>query len=445
MPPVPGSRVRQLSQLARTLCCAPHLPPPPPFEPSIYVGSFSQFATMLSILAELLAVRGYSHERLDGSVTGDARQAAIDRFCRPGATTFAFLLSTRAGGVGINLTAADTVIIYDSDWNPQNDLQAMARSHRIGQTKRVKVFRLVTRGSYEAELVHSANLKLGLERAMNAHTQPAERGGEGEQGAEGGGAEGGGAEGGGAEGGGAEGRNGAKSAVGGYGPPRDRMAIERMLRCGAQEIALDDDSAFRQFSEADIEALLVSASTTSVLTASKEGSTFSKAAFVADGAQIDISDPDFWAKLLPGGVGSSSMGEAPDDADSAEHGRRRRRVREVEYLAGDDSDEEQDVHRRGVRRQARKHDSDFDAESSDDDEEHEDGGLGKRRGPSRPRARRAFDSDGEDEDATDAKLWGGAHAEGWRVHAKGGAHYIYVSAAVRDALCGSPGTVPGGG
>ena len=223
------------------------------------------------------------------------------------------------------------------------------------------------------------------------------------------------------------------------------MAIERMLRCGAQEIALDDDSAFRQFSEADIEALLVSASTTSVLTASKEGSTFSKAAFVADGAQIDISDPDFWAKLLPGGVGSSSMGEAPDDADSAEHGRRRRRVREVEYLAGDDSDEEQDVHRRGVRRQARKHDSDFDAESSDDDEEHEDGGLGKRRGPSRPRARRAFDSDGEDEDATDAKLWGGAHAEGWRVHAKGGAHYIYVSAAVRDALCGSPGTVPGGG
>ena len=68
-------------------------------------------------------------------VTGDARQAAIDRFCRPGSDTFAFLLSTRAGGVGINLTAADTCILFDSDWNPQNDLQAMARSHRIGQVR----------------------------------------------------------------------------------------------------------------------------------------------------------------------------------------------------------------------------------------------------------------------------------------------------------------------
>ena len=97
---------------------------------------FSQFAIMLNILGEFLALRDYSFERLDGSVTGDARQAAIDRFCKEGSTTFAFLLSTRAGGVGINLVAADTCIIFDSDWNPQNDLQAMARSHRIGQDKR---------------------------------------------------------------------------------------------------------------------------------------------------------------------------------------------------------------------------------------------------------------------------------------------------------------------
>jgi superfamily II DNA or RNA helicase len=72
-------------------------------------------------------------------VRGDARQAAIDRFSTT--DVFVFLLSTRAGGLGINLTAADTCIILDSDWNPQNDIQAMARSHRIGQTKTVKARR----------------------------------------------------------------------------------------------------------------------------------------------------------------------------------------------------------------------------------------------------------------------------------------------------------------
>ena len=69
-----------------------------------------------------------------------------------GSDRFVFLLCTRAGGLGINLTAADTVIIYDSDWNPQNDLQAQARCHRIGQNKAVKVYRLITRNTYEREM-----------------------------------------------------------------------------------------------------------------------------------------------------------------------------------------------------------------------------------------------------------------------------------------------------
>ena len=77
-----------------------------------------------------------------------------------------FILSTKAGGVGINLTAADTVIIYDSDWNPQNDLQATARCHRIGQTKEVTTYRLVTRNTYEGEMFARASRKLGLERAV---------------------------------------------------------------------------------------------------------------------------------------------------------------------------------------------------------------------------------------------------------------------------------------
>lgn len=77
-----------------------------------------------------------------------------------------FLLSTKAGGVGINLTAAQVVIIFDSDWNPQNDVQAIARAHRIGQTEEVKVFRLVTKNTYEAEMFERASKKLGLNQAI---------------------------------------------------------------------------------------------------------------------------------------------------------------------------------------------------------------------------------------------------------------------------------------
>lgn len=79
---------------------------------------FSQFIGMLDMVQEFLVLRGHRHERLDGRTTGNERQKSIDRFNRD-PTSFVFLLSTRAGGVGINLTAADTCIIYDSDWNPQ--------------------------------------------------------------------------------------------------------------------------------------------------------------------------------------------------------------------------------------------------------------------------------------------------------------------------------------
>lgn len=71
----------------------------------------------------------YPFERLDGRIRGNLRQAAIDRFCKPDSDRFVFLLCTKAGGLGINLTAADTVIIYDSDWNPQNDLQVILMSN----------------------------------------------------------------------------------------------------------------------------------------------------------------------------------------------------------------------------------------------------------------------------------------------------------------------------
>ena len=97
---------------------------------------FSQFKIMLDVLEDYLVAREFTRERIDGSITGKSRQQAIDRFQAPDTegkeSPFIMLLSTRAGGVGINLTAADTCIIFDSDWNPQNDLQAQARCHRIG-------------------------------------------------------------------------------------------------------------------------------------------------------------------------------------------------------------------------------------------------------------------------------------------------------------------------
>ncbi|KAK6053355.1 helicase protein, partial [Cooperia oncophora] len=98
---------------------------------------FSQMVMMLDILQEYLQLRRFPAQRLDGSMRADLRKQALDHYNAEGSADFAFLLSTRAGGLGINLATADTVIIFDSDWNPQNDLQAMSRAHRIGQTRQV--------------------------------------------------------------------------------------------------------------------------------------------------------------------------------------------------------------------------------------------------------------------------------------------------------------------
>ena len=127
---------------------------------------FSQMVRMLDILEDYMHHRNYVYERIDGGVRGNDRQSAIDRFSRDGSDRFVFLLCTRAGGLGINLTAADTVIIFDSDWNPQNDLQAQARCHRIGQTQMVKIYRLITKNTYEKLMFDRASLKLGLDQAV---------------------------------------------------------------------------------------------------------------------------------------------------------------------------------------------------------------------------------------------------------------------------------------
>ncbi|PGH02568.1 chromodomain-helicase-DNA-binding protein 1 [Blastomyces parvus] len=124
---------------------------------------FSQMVRMLDILADYMDVRGYAYQRLDGTIAAGPRRLSIEHFNAPDSNDFAFLLSTRAGGLGINLMTADTVVLFDSDWNPQADLQAMARAHRIGQTRPVSVYRLVSKDTVEEEVLERARNKLLLE------------------------------------------------------------------------------------------------------------------------------------------------------------------------------------------------------------------------------------------------------------------------------------------
>ncbi|XP_051953610.1 chromodomain-helicase-DNA-binding protein 2-like isoform X4 [Xyrauchen texanus] len=127
---------------------------------------FSQMVRMLDILADYLSMKRYPFQRLDGSIKGELRKQALDHFNAEGSEDFCFLLSTRAGGLGINLASADTVVIFDSDWNPQNDLQAQARAHRIGQKKQVNIYRLVTKGTVEEDIIERAKKKMVLDHLV---------------------------------------------------------------------------------------------------------------------------------------------------------------------------------------------------------------------------------------------------------------------------------------
>ncbi|XP_006880427.1 PREDICTED: lymphoid-specific helicase isoform X6 [Elephantulus edwardii] len=126
---------------------------------------FSQMTRMLDILMDYCHFRNFSFSRLDGSMSYSEREKNMHNF-NTDPEVFIFLVSTRAGGLGINLTAADTVIIYDSDWNPQSDLQAQDRCHRIGQTKPVVVYRLVTANTVDQKIVERAAAKRKLEKLI---------------------------------------------------------------------------------------------------------------------------------------------------------------------------------------------------------------------------------------------------------------------------------------
>ena len=238
---------------------------------------FSQMKAVLDLLGDYCHLQGYQFERIDGDVRGNERQSAIDRFCKVDSEKFVFLLCTRAGGVGINLTAADTVLIYDSDWNPQNDIQAQARCHRIGQTKDVKVYRLITANTYEKKMFMRASMKLGLDQAILSNMRSGTNKGEGEN---------------------ADGIDPKKMS---------KKEIDDLLKYGAYDVFKDeDDTAATAFCQQDIEDILLKRSTLwstggNVNQEKHVASSFSKATFLADeaSAKIDLNDPNFWQNILP--------------------------------------------------------------------------------------------------------------------------------------------------
>mmetsp|Transcript_3607 Transcript_3607/g.9944 ORF Transcript_3607/g.9944 Transcript_3607/m.9944 type:complete len:2529 (-) Transcript_3607:88-7674(-) len=269
---------------------------------------FSQMVKMLDLLTEYCEFRNFKFERLDGRIRGAERQKAIDRFERED-DSFIFMLSTRAGGVGINLTAADICIIFDSDWNPQNDVQAQARCHRIGQSKEVKVFRLITSRSFEQEMFERASKKLGLEQAV----------------------------------------------LGTFEKDMDddkptQKEMEQLLKKGAYALLEDDNDAITQeFCTDDIDAILAKRSRTRVVEGAKtsnwlnkQGMVVSKSKFTAEEGGPEMDDPDFWRKVMPDFVTPSIMmqklNELIDEIEGRVRGPGRGRGRKKRDADGEKND-----------------------------------------------------------------------------------------------------------
>jgi superfamily II DNA or RNA helicase len=241
---------------------------------------FSQFKMVLNLLQDLCHAMGWPAERLDGDTTAAERQAGIDRFNDPDGGGFVYLLSTRAGGMGITLTAADTAIIYDSDWNPQQDLQAMARCHRIGQTKSVRVYRLVTRGTYEEAILKAASRKFGLDEALLGAPGDAD------------------------------------GAAGGPDPLADVARIESLLKHGVGAFSEAAVAETQRFVAEGIEDILDKRVERRQV-GSRKGNTFSTATFVAeeDGAAGGMVPED---ALLGDGAAPSGLGVVGGPTSGAE-------------------------------------------------------------------------------------------------------------------------------
>ncbi|XP_042379189.1 protein CHROMATIN REMODELING 5-like [Zingiber officinale] len=230
---------------------------------------FSQMVKMLDILAEYLSLRGFQFQRLDGSTRADLRHQAMDHFNAPGSEDFCFLLSTRAGGLGINLATADTVIIFDSDWNPQNDLQAMSRAHRIGQQEVVNIYRFVTSRSVEEDILERAKKKMVLDHLVIQKLN-------------------------------AEGRLEKKETKKGS-SMFDKHELSAILRFGAEELfkdEKDDEESKKQLETMDIDEILERAEKVESKAADGESGNELLSAFKVASFCSAEDDVTFWSRLI---------------------------------------------------------------------------------------------------------------------------------------------------
>ncbi|KAJ9516015.1 hypothetical protein QJQ45_024466, partial [Haematococcus lacustris] len=331
---------------------------------------FSQFTRVLDLLEDYFAMMAWPHERIDGNTKGKDRQVRIDRFTNGSdEECFIFLLSTRAGGQGITLTAADTAILYDSDWNPQNDLQAMARCHRIGQSKEVTIYRLITKATYEEHLFNTASRKYGLDEAIL----------------------------------------GGPDAGSGGDPEADAERLAVLLAQGAHALLLapaapqgegaeaagSKDTAFQQ---EDIDTILQGRTEKRQL-GSRAGNTFSVARFAAVEEEEPVAAPkgrEYWAELLPEAVAAHDEREMAKMRGPLVDGPRQRK--QVDYRINgraqrttqeSSSDSEGGTRRKGGgaakkgAKRAGSHDDDYQADA--DEAQPGDGEAGLPKNPKKGR------------------------------------------------------------
>lgn len=272
---------------------------------------FSQMVKMLDILADYLSLRGFQFQRLDGSTRADLRHQAMEHFNAPGSEDFCFLLSTRAGGLGINLATADTVIIFDSDWNPQNDLQAMSRAHRIGQQEVVNIYRFVTSRSVEEDILERAKQKMVLDHLVIQKLN-------------------------------AQGRLEKKETKKGT-ALFDKNELSAILRFGAEELFKEDkneEEAKKKLENMDIDEILERAEKVESKETEEQGESELLSAFKVANFSTTEDDGTFWSRLIhPEAISQAEEALAPRAARSTKsyaevpqpdkNGKRRRRGGEV--------------------------------------------------------------------------------------------------------------------
>ncbi|KJY00598.1 hypothetical protein TI39_contig322g00010 [Zymoseptoria brevis] len=299
---------------------------------------FSQFLDMLDMVEDFLDGMQLRYQRLDGQVSSLIKQKRIDEFNAPDSPLFAFLLSTRAGGVGINLATADTVIILDPDFNPHQDIQALSRAHRIGQTKKVLCFQLVTRLSAEERIMQIGRKKLALDHVLIQEMD-------------------------------------ADDA--------EQTDLVSVLRHGANAVFDDQDDQEITFSDADIEHLLDRShieKTPSGADKTAENQFSFARVWANERGMLEESaleveetapDPGVWDNILK----ERERIAAEDAAAKAEdYGRGRRARANVDYAGEDKAGGAVDatgftpVKRRKKRREGDESDTDFQADESEDDD-----------------------------------------------------------------------------